>query len=433
LKSLIEKLIEYETWQDYLTHKCAQGQLTGCEEAELRDFVESRAWLEVAERLQTSDGKLSIPEKRLINKLGKSSKRVVYSFTDNEQQVLKVLAWLLYAYDEAQPPHCYSFRRGYGAHRAIRQLTSLPRIDSLYCYKLDIQDYFNSINTEMLLPILGEVFSEDTRLYNFFKELLTADEAIFQGEHLSEKRGAMAGTPTAPFLANLYLKEMDCELAARAAAYARYSDDIIIFAESPRQLAELSQRANELLAEHGLKSNPQKERYSAPGEAWEFLGISYQQGVIDLSEATQNKLKGKIHRKARALRRWMLRKDATWERATAAMIRSVNRKFFEGGSTHELTWSRWFFPLINTSKSLAAIDAYLQQELRTIPTGKHTKKNYGLRYQTLKELGYRSLVHEYYEYGEQKKELPTRQPGGKSGNGPVTRCDRAQNGRPDPR
>jgi len=84
-------------------------------------------------------------------------------------------------------------------------------------------------------------------------------------------------------------------------------------------------------------------------EVWlEFLGISYRKGVIDLSYATQKKLKGNIHRKARALRRWMLRKDASEERAIAAMIRSMNRKPFERGGAHELTWSRWFFPLITS-------------------------------------------------------------------------------------
>ena len=403
MPNLLERLSERETWEDYYAYKCAYAQLSKREEAELLTFIESEAWAPVVKRLlapEVSGSRLGIPEKRLINKLGKSSKRVVYCFAADEQQVLKVLAWLLYCYDEAQPPQCYSFRRGYGAHRAIRQLTSLPDIDALYCYKLDIQDYFNSIDVERLLPILAEVLSDDPPLYQFFAGFLEADEALFEGALIQEKRGAMAGTPTAPFLANLYLREMDCQLAARAQAYARYSDDIIIFAQSAEQIEVLRRRAGELLANYGLKLNPAKEHLSAPGEAWEFLGISYCQGTIDLSAATQQKLKGKIHRKARALRRWMLRKDASPERATAAMIRSMNRKFFERGGTHELTWSRWFFPLINTSESLAKIDAYLQQELRTIATGQHSKANYRLRYRTLKKLGYRSLVHEYYKWGQ---------------------------------
>ena len=399
----MEKLCERETWQEYYAYKCEYAQLSRREEGELLAFVESEDWLPIAERLLTPEGSLNTPEKRLINKLGKSTKRVVYSFSPGEQQVLKVLAWLLYHYDDVQPPECYSFRRGSGAHKAIRRLTALPAIDSLYCYKLDIQDYFNSIDVERLLPILASIMRDDVPLYQFFAKLLTTDEAVFEGRLIQEKRGAMAGTPTAPFLANVYLGDMDRLLSARASAYARYSDDIIMFSETAEEIEELRLLAQSELARAGLTVNPRKEQRSLPGEAWEFLGISYRQGVIDLSQATQRKLKGKVRRKARALRRWMLRKDASVERATAAMIRSMNRKFFERGATHELTWSRWFFPLVNTSVGLAAMDAYLQQELRTIATGRHGKSNYRMSYAKLKELGYRSLVNEYYRFREQRR------------------------------
>jgi hypothetical protein len=213
----------------------------------------------------------------------------------------------------------------------------------------------------------------------------------------------MAGTPVAPFLANLYLREMDEHLAGKAVAYARYSDDIIMFAKSYEQIFELKAMAHDELHNFGLAVNPNKEYLSAPGELWEFLGVSYCKCKIDLSRATQQKLKGKIRRKARALRRWMLRKDAEPSRAIAAMIRSMNRKFFERGSAHELTWSRWFFPLITASDSLAKLDAYLQQELRSIPTGRHRKGNYKLSYAQLKKLGYRSLVHEYYRFRKQRE------------------------------
>ena len=56
----------------------------------------------------------------------------------------------------------------------------------------------------------------------------------------------------------------------------------------------------------------------------------------------------------------------------------------------------WFFPLINSVEGLRELDNYLQQNLRFLSTGKHSKANYRVRYSTLKRLGYRSLVHEYY-------------------------------------
>jgi hypothetical protein len=35
-----------------------------------------------------------------------------------------------------------------------------------------------------------------------------------------------------------------------------------------------------------------------------------------------------------------------------------------------------------------------------LSTGRHCKKNYNVRYETLKKFGYRSLVNEYYKYKE---------------------------------
>ena len=209
----------------------------------------------------------------------------------------------------------------------------------------------------------------------------------------------MAGLPVAPFLANLYLSQVDHHFVAQSRPYARYSDDIIIFAETEAEVVRCREELGELLSRHGLEVNPDKENLSAPGEAWEFLGIAYRHGEIDLSGATKAKLKGKIRRKARALRRWMLRKQAEPERAMRAMIRAFTRKFFETGrSSSDLTWARWFFPLLTTDKGLGEMDAYLQDYIRYIPTGRHCRGNYRVRYSDLKRLGYRSLVHEFWAF-----------------------------------
>ena len=78
------------------------------------------------------------------------------------------------------------------------------------------------------------------------------------------------------------------------------------------------------------------------------------------------------------------------------LIRIFNDKFFESGDPRALTWSRWFFPVINRTDGLREIDNYLQQYIRYLGTGRHTKAYYRVRYADLKALGYRSLVHEYY-------------------------------------
>ena len=133
-----------------------------------------------------------------------------------------------------------------------------------------------------------------------------------------------------------------------------------------------------------------------PGNVIEFLGFSFWNGEVDLSKNTIKKIKGKIKRSARGLRRYMLKHEKDETSMIKAMIRKYNAKFY-GRDTTELSWRYWFFPQITTSKSLKIIDDYFVQELRYIATGKHNKRNYQVvPYKALKELGYRSLVHEYY-------------------------------------
>ncbi|MDR0849152.1 MAG: hypothetical protein LBN10_08990 [Propionibacteriaceae bacterium] len=408
MSSVLADCTSEVAWQEFLGDRLEKGHLRSDDEARLREYIEERRYLGVLEQIQSGAG-LGLPTKKLVNKLGKTKKRVVYTFPEDQANTLKLIAHLLYRFDNGQENGCYSFRRGFGAHSAIRHLTRTPNLAELWCYKLDIADYFNSIDIPTLLPILRGILVDDPELFAFFENMLTVDQAIFEDEVITENRGVMAGTSTAPFLANIYLGELDAHFVSLGIPYARYSDDIVVFAPTQEELNTHRAFILDLLDRYHLRVNPDKEHVSAPDESWEFLGINYQpDGNIDLGTATKAKLKGKIRRKARSLRRWLLRKDAAPERAMKAMIRIYNNKFFEARSAHDLTWSRWFFPLLTRDDSLKEIDRYLQQEIRYLATGTHSKANFRTSYETLRSLGYRTLVHAYHDWAAaEKRPRPT--------------------------
>ena len=401
MNSILYKLSQEEVWLEYLNYKLDKDHLVKKEKEELIEFVNLKKYEEVADLILNGDG-LTIPEKKLINKIGSNKKRIVYSFKDAENKALKLIAYLLYKYDSRQSPNCFSFRKGFGAHTAINKITNTLDISKMWCYKLDIHNYFNSISIPLLLPILRSVVDDDDLLYEFMKEVLLENKAYYEGTVIEENRGVMAGTPISPFLANIYLKEIDEYFFNSNVLYARYSDDIILFAKTKEELLEYKRIMYEFLDKYDLVVNPEKEKITVPLEEWEFLGVSYKCGKIDLSLATKNKLKGKIRRKARSLRRWKIKKNATDNQTMKVMIKIYNRKFFESSSSTELTWGRWFFPLLNTEEGLREIDDYLQKYIRYIPCGCHSKKNYKTKYSDLKGLGYKSLVNEYYKYKKQK-------------------------------
>ena len=131
--------------------------------------------------------------------------------------------------------------------------------------------------------------------------------------------------------------------------------------------------------------------------AVDFLGFSFTDNQVDLSDVAIQKMKDKMKRKARALLRWKTKKKASNERAIRAYIRHFNKKFFDNPRDNEITWCRWYFPIITTDDSLHILDDYMIQNIRYIATGKYTKANYNLKYATIKEYGFKSLVHAYYQ------------------------------------
>ena len=386
-KTVLDELALEDNWRNFLEYKRSRGYLSKIEEKELVVLIEKKCYLHVVQKIRNGET-LDKPALKIINKAGTSKKRIVYCFENETAWTLKLLGYLLHRYDYHFAPNCFSFRKDFGVRYAILNLIKNIKNKKLYCYKLDVSNYFNSIAVSELLPMMQKLFVKDEKLFEFFSMLLS----------LVEGGGVMAGTPTSPFLSNVYLTGLDRFFYDNGIYYARYSDDIILFAKTKDDLESYKFYIENHLEKLGLEINKKKEEMLEPNKPWSFLGIKYSDGDVDLSDITLDKIKAKIKRKARALQRWSETKNIASEKAVKTMIKVFNKKFFEDAGKNELTWCRWFFPLITTDKRLKHVDEYLQNNLRFIMTGKHNKANYKhANYEFLKALGYRSLVNAYYK------------------------------------
>lgn len=410
--SLLDELSRPERWEAFYEYKaglaCPKRFLK-----ELRGFIDGQGYRSVCETVARGD-RFPLPQRSVVSKTSSQKKRVVYRYPDAENTVLKLLTWLLLRkYDGVFAGNLYSFRPGRAAKDAVLPLRRLPGMDGLYAYKADVSNYFNSIPVERLTAELEAVLSDDPRLLAFLRGLLEEPEALENGAPVVEQKGIMAGTPLSAFYANLYLRELDAHFAALEIPYARYSDDIIVFAPTKEETQAHADFIRDFLAGKGLALNPDKEELTSPEEGWTYLGFRYRNGVTDLAPASLTKMKQKMRRKTRALARWAKRNELGGEKAAAAFIRVFNAKLFENPADNELTWAYWFFPVLTTDESLRQIDAYAQDCLRYLLTGTHTKARYNARYEDMKRLGYRSLVHEYHAFREK---------GIESGERRVERC-----------
>ena len=397
--SLLDLLYDKESWDgfyEYKTSLCCPKDFS----VYLSEFIKDKSYLPVCGAMFAGEP-FPLPKKTVISKMSSQKKRTVYTYPIKENTVLKLLTYLmLRKYDGLFSSGLYSFRPGKTAKEAVRKLTRIRGITEMYSYKVDIHDYFNSVPVNRFLPLLKDALSDDTRLYAFLSSLLSEPRVLDHGEEITEEKGIMAGTPLSAFYANLYLKDLDRHFEEAGVPYARYSDDIIIFGKTEQETKEHARFIKSYLCSAGLTVNPDKECFCSPSDGFTFLGFYCCKNEIDIAAATVKKLKGKMRRKTHALMRWRKRNGLSGDKAAAAFIRIFNRKLLQSGDDNELTWSFWFFSVINTTKSLHQIDLYAQDCIRFLISGKRTKSRYNVRYKDMKALGYRSLVHEYYAFAE---------------------------------
>ena len=395
--SLLDYLSDQSVWIGFYEKKADLDFVRGADLEDFFRFVRQERYLPVLERLRAGEG-FSVPEKKYIPKEGSDKKRIVYTLPEDETMVLRLLTWLMIRkYDGVFCSCLYSFRPGISIRKAFERLTRNRGISQMYSYKLDISNYFNSIDVPTLLPVLKELFADDSSLYSLFEQLLSDQRAIDNSDIICEKKGVIAGLPTSVFFANLYLASLDKAFEQNPdVIYCRYSDDIIVFAQDIETLEKAKSQLHQHLSEMHLSVNPAKVVQTTPGEKWTFLGFSYQDGEIDVCAHSVRKLKSKMRRKARALIRWKHANGKDDWMAARAFVKYFNKRLYTSEDPHEINWSRWYFPLINTDRSLKVLDAYMQDCIRYIVTESRTKSRYNFRYEQMKDLGYRSLVHEWY-------------------------------------
>ena len=402
--SMLQLLSEESSWKQFYRYKSSLAVRQSFE-SELSSFIEKKTYLPICERIIQCQS-FPLPSKAIINKSNSQKKRTVYLYPKAETTVLKLLTYLLLRkYNSLFCDNLYSFRPGRTAKDAVRKFASRSDLRTMYFYKADISNYFNSIPVSILTEQLQDVLREDQELLVFLCRLLEEPHVSDKGRIVTEKKGIMAGTPLSAFYANLYLRDLDQWFFDRDIPYARYSDDIIVFADTSHKVREYAALIRDFLALRQLKMNPKKECFGTPDSGWTFLGFSCKGSIIDIAPVTVQKIKAKMRRKAKALQRWRQRNDIDGEKAAAAFIRIFNRKLLESPEDHELSWSCWFFSVINTDASLKVIDNYAQDCLRFLISGTRRKSRYQVRYEQLKDLGYRSLVHAFYQH-QQPQERP---------------------------
>ena len=319
-----------------------------------------------------------------IPKPGKQGKfRDIFIFKDEDSYLLKVIASILNQFDNLVHKDVYSYRKGLRTFNAAKHIQQ-ALTKNMYGVKLDISDYFGSVNKETIFNVVDKLDITDDDKY-MLKQIFSIDKYYFQEECLEKPLGIMAGSAISAFFANIILKPIDTLVSHKAVVYARYSDDLLYFTKTKEEADYIFTLITNLLAPMGLSINPKKVQYfNTADDVVDFLGLYITRESIDINNTSFTELKKLVKSKVKQ------------SRDVQSAIRKLNKLLYKNifipKTEHLLNRMHYTFSSITTDKTIKELDYYTVNTLRAKMTGKHNKANWRIPVSDLEAIGYRSAV-----------------------------------------
>lgn len=213
----------------------------------------------------------------------------------------------------------YACIPGRGTHDGLRRVSGFARSITrnwtrpAYALKIDIANFFNSIDRHCLLAILERhvrepwllALTRQVALHDPRPDaVLRSSPALFARvpPHKSlrlapDGKGLPIGNLTSQFFANVYLNELDqyVKHRLRARYYGRYVDDMVLFHEDPVVLNSWYCQIDGFLQDRlGLRLHPAKKHLNRAGSGIDFTGFIIKPGRTYLRQTSLSRCKRKI-------------------------------------------------------------------------------------------------------------------------------------------
>lgn len=158
----------------------------------------------------------------------------------------------------------YSCIKGRGIHKALHDVKKAlkDKQNTQYCLKLDIRQFYPSIDHDILKQIIRRKL-KDKILLKLLDDIIDSTKGVPIGNYLSQ------------FFANLYLAYVDHQLkeVQKAKYYFRYADDIVILSSSKAELRKwLRWLKNTVYGDLKLLIKPNNQIFKVDTRGIDFIG-----------------------------------------------------------------------------------------------------------------------------------------------------------------
>lgn len=354
---------------------------------------------EILRKVDNCTYKWKPPRRTLIPKSDNKSYREIFIFNENDSILQKIITKIItYKKSDLINESVYSYKKGVSIFTVAKEIKSNKK-DLLFA-KMDISNYFLSINKETIDNAINVIFAGDLKGKKLIRDLFSINSYIDgkTNKKVEKFLSIMPGCALSSFMANYVLGTVDSIMSEECDFYSRYSDDILIGADSKLKLEYLERVLSDKLKELGLYINPKKTIYFNRNDNIEYLGLEIADNQISLSKPNMKNLKNLVKSICKEQRKKCEIKKGNPMDYVIKAIKILNgkmyRSVFDNAQNHKGNRAVFIFHCITDINQLRQLDYYIRDRLNYVYSGKNNSKVY-LNKEELNSMGYLSLTYMY--------------------------------------
>lgn len=287
-------------------------------------------------------------------------------------------------------PSCRSYQKGMGCGKTVLEVSRIVNEKirrnssdepTILGAKYDFHHYFDTVRLDVIMDIFESMerrlncvpYTEP--LINMLRAAWGTDILFTQTEDKKyeitrQYMGIRQGNAVGAFLADVVLYELDEFMSKKYEYYVRYSDDLIVIGDDPKEITE---DINRIVSKYGVSLNLKKTQVLTDRKSFKFLGFMIKGTQITISPNRLKKFQKEIddrtiRQKKSAKGNWHI---ADYKNA----VKSVIRFLYVGDGRH--SWGSQLLPIVNVESDIRAMSIFILDRLRACKTGKTTLNGIG--------------------------------------------------------